>query len=207
MLYVDMLNAVLVRAKGCPEDEAADAMRNACMEFCTETRFLTEGTQVVIDGTEVDLTDMDRQVLDVIEARVDDELILVTYMNDPDLDELNSSQYAYALTFADPNHAQLQAAVAENAPSVAAPVTIDMIVCYAPGPTSTEVPDLLWLRHSEALKSGALCRLLEEPGKAWSNPQLADYHRAKFMDAMTKAAADLGRNRQTTARRLRVRPA
>ena len=199
MLYVDMIQAVLVRAKGCPEFEAVDAMRNACIEFCITTRFLTEGTQVIVDGTEVDLSSFDHMVLDVIEARVADKLIRVTYMNDADLDTLDPTEYA--LTFADPNHGELT-----PAPTIAAPVVLDMILSYAPGPSSNEVPDLLWLRNSEALKHGALYRLLAEPGKSWSDPKLSGYYSGLFMLAMEKMAADLGRNRQTTGRRMRARP-
>ena len=72
MRYVDMIDAVLARCKGCPSAEAVDAMRNACMEFCTETYWLTTGNQIIVDGTQVELTDLETQVVDVIEARIAD---------------------------------------------------------------------------------------------------------------------------------------
>lgn len=199
MRYVDMIDAVLARCKGCPTAEAVDAMRNTCMEFCTDTYWLTTGNQIVVDGTQVELTDLETQVVDVIEARIADETILVTYLNDPAIADLAIGEYA--LQFTDPNNGVLTPAA-----TVDAPVTIDLLLAIAPGPSSTEVTDLLWQRWSEALKSGALARLMAEPGTAWWNPDTATYHRALFADAKAKASAQAGRNRMNVARRLRVQP-
>lgn len=199
MLYLDMISALLVRAKGCPEFEAVDAMRNACIEFCTETYWLTTGNQVVVDGTEVPVTDLHTQVVDILDAKIDGEDVLVTHLNDPAIEQLDDG--CYALQFTDPNNPQLTPPATTDAP-----VTIDLLLAIAPGPESTEITDLLWQRWSEALKHGALCRLLEVPGKPWSNADAANYHRANFAKAMTTAAAQAGRNRQNVARRLRVKP-
>lgn len=201
MLYADMVQWVLSRAKGCPEDEAIDAMRNACIEFCEKTYFLTEGTTTVFDGTDAPDIDLDRQVIDILEARIqgEDEPIPIYAMNDPDIDEMEEDDTA--LIFADPNHAEVI-----PTPTAEAPVTIEMLIAYAPGPTSNEVPDILWLRNSEALKNGALGRVLAVPGEAWSNDTKAAYHLGLFAAAITRVAGQTGRNRLTTSRRLRVKP-
>lgn len=210
MLYTDVLGPLLARAEGCPRALAVDALRNACIEFCAETRWLTTGSQVVLDGTQVPSFDLNVQVLDICEAKVGDDPVLVTYLNDPaaEPDALaECGDYDYALRFADPNNPTLTPATGVAAPSVAAPVTVDLVLCVAPGPESTEIQTDLWRRWSEALKHGALERLLAEPKKPWSDTQLAAYHGGKFRDAITKAASEAGRNRTQPGRRLRVKPA
>lgn len=195
-----MLRGVLPRVKGCPEGEAEDAMRNACMEFCTETRCLITGHTGTLDGTEVFEQQFILQVLDIIEARIDDVPILVTHVNDPRLLELCPGERA--ITFLDPSFCELTPPA-----TVDEPVTLELLIAIAPGPESTGVNDVVWMRHSEALKSGALARLMAMPGVAWANPELAVYHERLFRDAITKAAADNGRNRVQPGRRLRVQPA
>lgn len=202
MLYRDMVQGtVLSRAKGCPEDEAIDAMRNACIEFCEKTYFLTDGSTVEVTGADVPDLELSAQVLDIIEARIqgEDEPLAVYPMNDPRIDELDDDESA--VVFADPNHPQLI-----PTPSADAPVTLELLLAIAPGPTSTEVPDILWLRNSEALKHGALGRLLAIPGEAWSNDAKASFHLGLFAEAITRVAMKSGQNRRTTSRRLRVTP-
>lgn len=203
MLLLDMVQGtVLARVKGCPEDEAVDAMRNACIEFCERTRFLTDGSTVVVTGNDIpDFIDMTAQVIDIIEARIEGETepLPIYPMNDPRIDELCDGERA--VVFADPNTPSLVPPATNDQP-----VTLELLLAYAPGPTANEVPDILWLRHSEALKHGALGRLHAIPGEAWSDDKKAAFHLQQFEQAISRVAFDLGRNRLTTSRRLRVKP-
>lgn len=202
MLLLDMVQGtVLARAKGCPEDEAVDAMRNACIEFCEKTYFLTDGSTVQVTNEDIPDLELSAQVIDIIEARIEgeDEPLPVYPMNDPRIDELDDDESC--VVFADPGSPQLI-----PTPEAGSPVTLELLLAIAPGPTATEVPDILWLRNSEALKDGALGRLLAIPGEAWSNDAKAAYHLGRFEAAITRVAAQSGRNRITTSRRLRVKP-
>lgn len=203
-----MTPGVLARAKGCPEVEAVAALRDACMEFCTKTYALTTAVKHVLSGPVANPQQFDTQVVDVVEARVAGKPVFVTFANDPQVDVieggavlyLDGNAYEYALTFQDPSYMTLT-----PAPTADAPVTLDLLLVIAPGPTATSVHDVLWLRHSEAIKSGALARLLAEG--PWSNLPSAAYHGARFQAAVAAASADYSQNRRKTARRLRVRPA
>lgn len=77
-------------------------------------------------------------------------------------------------------------------------------VAFAPTMTSTTVPDALVTRHLEGLMSGAKYRLMLNPGRSWSNADLAAYHKGMFDNAwMTaKIEAEHGGVQGT----LRVRP-
>lgn len=213
MLYTDVLGPLLARAEGCPRALAVDALRDTCIEFCKESRWLTTGSQVVLDGTQVPSFDLNVQVLDICEAKVGDDPVFVTYLNNPDAEPdalAEGGEYDYALRFADPNNPVLTPATGVDAPSVAAPVTVDMVLCIAPGPESTEIPVDLWRRFSEGLKSGAIARLLTEPNKPWSGPsasQSVARFAGKYARDLATATAEASRNRAQPGRRLRSKPA
>lgn len=199
MLYVDMLKGVMGKVKGCPEGEAVDAMRNACMQFLTETRCQLTDEVVATTGTVPALAGFAVQVLDIVDASINGRPVLVTYANDPALAELTGDDYA--LTFNDPSGALTLT------PTPPAAVNLRLWRVTAPGPDSDQVADVVWLRHSEALKHGCLMRLLATPSKPWSDPGAATYHASMFRDAITTVAAEHGINRKQVARRLRVKPA
>jgi hypothetical protein len=199
MLFADMLTGVLSKAKGCPEIEALVQMRNACMEFCERTRWLTTGYTATVTPADAAVpVGLDLQVLDIIEAWIGDKEVTVTHMNDPWLRCMRQSDVA--LIFSDPSYAQL-------VPSPTVDTEVELLLAIAPGPTATEVNDVLWLRKSEALTDGALARVLASPGVSWSNPAVAEYHGGRFERAIVSSAAEAGLNRRTRGRRLRVRPA
>lgn len=205
MDYTEALGPVLARVEGCPIDLATEALRNSCMDFCVRTRWLTTGITVTLDGTQSPTFDLDRQVVDILEARVDGEQVLVTYLNDPRADVIADGEdpdYDYALRFTDPNNAELTPPA-----TAAAPVNLEMLIVIAPGPTSTAIDVGLWRHWSEALKFGALWRLYEEPGKPWANEKAALYCKGMYEQAITKAASETGLNHTKPARRLRTRPA
>lgn len=199
MLYADMLRGVIGRVKGCPESEAEDAMRNACIEFCSETYCIVNGAEVIATGEPAEAISMaDLFVLAVIDARIAGVAVAVLAMND-DIIADATAEYP-VIVFAEPSSLYV-------VPAPTTPVLVDLMVAVAPGPDSTEIPDFVWQRHHESLKYGALSRLLAEPDKPWTDTNTASWYEQKFRDAITKQAALGGRNRIHRAQRLRVKPA
>lgn len=199
MLYTDAIGPLLARAEGCPRALAVDALRDTCIEFCEESRWLTTAWTLVLDGTQVPNLGMEAQVLDICEARIDGEPVLVTHINDEAIEQLRPGEYA--ITFADPNNPVLT-----PAPSVASPVTVELLVCIAPGPESTEIHLDLWRRFKEGLQAGAIARLLTEPNKPWSTSgDAVSRFAGKYARALNDATAEAGRNRTQPGRRLRVK--
>lgn len=199
MLFLDMLKGVLGQAKGCPEGEAVVAMRDACTEFLTDTRCMLGDDVVVTTGTVPAVADLLSQVVDVVDASIEGDDVLVTYYNDPVLKDLGPGDYA--LTFKDPSGALTLT------PTPSAAVNLRLYRVFSLGPEATQVADWVWLKHSEALKHGCLARLLAMSNKSWGNPGTASFHETKFRDVITKVAAAHGINRKQVARRLRVKPA
>lgn len=202
LTFNDLAPTVAARVEGCPHGLTVEALRDAAIEFCVKTRTHTIGQQLVLDGTETPNFSLDEQVIDIIDASIGGKRdnVRISYANDPsDEDELEAGKYR--IRFVDANNFEIQ-----PAPTLLAPVTIDLMVVVAPGPTAGGIHFDLWRRHHEALRSGALARLFMEPTKPWSNPQLGAHHDGKFREAITKEAFNAGRNRTQPARRLRVKP-
>lgn len=72
-----------------------------------------------------------------------------------------------------------------------------------PLPTATTLPDLL-LEYVEGIASGAKYRLMIQPGKPWSSPELAVFHKKLFDDAIGAAFAQQAHGR--SVRSLEVKP-
>lgn len=60
-------------------------------------------------------------------------------------------------------------------------------------------------RYAETLIAGAKARLLEMPGKPWSNPGLAAYHKAAFDDAVSRARIDVELSNVPSSMKVRQR--
>ena len=202
LTFAEIAPTVAARVEGCPQGLIIEALRDAAIEFCTETRFHAIGQQVTLDGTETPYFGLDEQVIDIIDASIGGKRdnVCITYLNDPS-DEEELAEGKYRIRFVDPNNFDI-----EPTPTVLKPVTVDLLVIVAPGPTASGIHVDLWRRHHEALRSGALSRLFLEPTKPWSNEKLGAYHAGKFSAAMTKAAGEAGRNRTQPGRRLRTQP-
>jgi hypothetical protein len=199
--FNEMAPTVAARVEGCPHGMIIEALRDASIEFCTKTRTHTIAQQLTLDGTEQPDFGLDEQVLDIIDASIGGkrENVCISYANDPsDEDELEAGKYR--IRFVDANNFEIL-----PAPTVLAPITIDLMVCVAPGPTANGVHIDLWRRHHKALRNGALASLLDESGKPWANETAAAKRLKSFEDAITKEAGYAGRNRTQPARRLRVK--
>lgn len=201
--FNEIAPTVAARVEGCPHGMIVEALRDAAIEFCKRTRTHTIAQQVTLDGTEEPDFDLDEQVLDIIDASINGKRdnVCISYMNDASDEETLMTGH-YRIRFTDANNFEIQ-----PEPTLAAPITVDMMVVVAPGPTAGGIHINLWRAHHETLRSGALARLFLEPTKPWSNPQLGAYHEGKFKDAITTEAFNAGRNRAQPARRLRVKPA
>lgn len=198
MLYEEMVaKAVLSKVRGCPSAEAEDQMRNAVREWCKETRCIVLPAEVLSSDFSDPIQHTDMYVIDVVDAELAGEPIDVVAMNDPRL--ANATAECPVIVFADQGDLQM-------VPTPTTPVTLNLLLAMAPGPDSTEAPDVLWQRFREELVHGALYRLLAQEGETWAKPAKAAFHETKWREAMTRQAALSGRNRLQNAQRLRVTP-
>lgn len=66
-----------------------------------------------------------------------------------------------------------------------------------------QIPEFMWSMHAEPIASGAVARILTQPDKPWTNPQLAAPHAARFEQAMTTHFSASVRGQQRARHRTR----
>lgn len=195
--YDACLGRILSRAPGCPDEIAIDALRDACVEFSKRTYALTTGLQTASLQAAV-LVEDGLDVVDVLSAKIDGSDVDVLPVNDPRIDMATLDEPV--IVFVDINRLHI-------APQPPAPVVVDLLLVVAPSADGHEFPDVLWRDYRETLIKGAVARVLMDEGTPWVKPQLSAVMRQGFESEMSTAAWLIGRNRQTVARRLRVKPA
>jgi hypothetical protein len=193
---------ILPYAPNCPEMVARNAVRNAVIEFCTETWYWTHDTFPVV-GTvgegvyTIDLPD-NTKMLSVVDAWYDKQLLRPTgeplmrniYINIDWRTVVGNPRF-----YMHEDPANIIIVPAPNVPSIAGGLTAQIAV--APTRASTGCLDSLYERYAEVMAQGALGRLLMTPGQPYSDPQgaiaaLREF-RAKMMDA--KALVQRGKTR------------
>lgn len=184
---------------GCPWTEAVDALRFAVIEFCERSTALTYWVEKPSNAITFDVgVDAQTMPVAIFDAYVGGKQVTALSITDvvPDDDTVH-------VTF-DP--AQLHSSITVK-PAPLSLMTVRLLMAWAPTPWATDFPDHLWLRRQEALKAGALVRLLSEPGTAYVNAGAAAQYVRTFEQGIADAALAASMNRATPVRRLRVRPA
>lgn len=201
MKFIDAVLKFKHLLPGCPEQEAADALRFAVIEFCEKSLTITRW----VDKTSAVLTfdttgEAATQVVGLFDAYVNGVQAAVSHMNSGALDSATTDEPVITHT------EDLNTSIAIS-PTPASVVPVRLLVAFAPTPDANEFPDHLWMMRREALKAGALARLLSEPGTTYVNEQRAAGYRQQFDEAIDSASIAASVNRATTSRRLKVAPA
>lgn len=188
VLFDEFLPEVLPDVPGCPDISAIIAIRNAAIEFCershfwksalgafsTEANAMTYNLVSPVTGTRViQVRDL---FLDGAEIRPRTEEWLD--QNSLDWRTAGSKPRFYF----QPSPEQITLA---SLPDAAYALTGTVSLC--PKRTATGIERFVYENHLETIASGAKSRLMMAPGKAWSNPQLGQYHAGLFNSGVTSA--------------------
>lgn len=199
--FADAISLFKHRVPGCPEFEAIQALRFAVIEFCKETSVLQAWVTKSSNALTFDTStgEAPTQVVGLFDAFVDGVQAGIVHLNSAQIDEADET--APVITHNDDLNTTLAIT-----PVPATVVDVRLLVSFAPTPDANEFDTHLWTMHREALRWGALARLLREPGTRYVDPNLAGTYRADFEAAMSKASTASSVNRATTGRVLRVTP-
>jgi hypothetical protein len=83
--------------------------------------------------------------------------------------------------------------------------TLSLSMFLIPDVDAAELPDLLYEQHAQAIGHGALAAILTLPDQAYTNPQMAEYNRGLFQQAMDCNFATNVRGQQRAPLRSRSR--
>jgi hypothetical protein len=194
MKTADLLPYLLAETPAVPDVTAKQALTLAAIEFCRETLLWDELQDPITVIDKVHTYDLeaptdagivavkqvwaaDRELVPVVLAK------LVQVM--PNWQTAQGSDPVYYNTAADWSTVRIF-----PTPMNANRQKLVLRVIYQPTVTSTTLPDFLVNNYLEALLSGAKARLMAMPQKAWTNNDLAAYHKGLFDAAIIQARID-----------------
>ena len=204
--FTQFLPEVMPSVHGCSDILAINAIRNACIEFCTSTMYWQE-TQDPISLAAGDLpydfeAPSGANVIQPMAITIGGRPILPK-----SADWLDANIYDWRNQVADsptyfyqPNANQM---VLVPAPTAA--VTVTIRCAYIPARDGSVVDITLYEYYLEAIAAGALARLCSLPGQAWSNPQLADFKKREMASAITAATIEANKSYDRAGMRVQMR--
>jgi hypothetical protein len=188
--YEVFLPEVMPYVHDVPSIVAVQAVRNACIEFCEQTRFLQttlDPMPAIANQAEYDLdADTGYVVVDVIQAWFGDSLLIP---KSPD--ELANIYRATDWRTLKGNPYYMFRERADVLTVVPMPATteankIKARVAVAPTRASSTVDADLFERFLEAIAFGARARLYDTPGQTYFDKASAMDYRKRFNDAMAE---------------------
>lgn len=192
---------VLPFVNGAPAPAVEDAIRDACIEFCTRAGVLRATLDPItltpaVPEIELDAPEADTQIVEVTAAWLPEGP--VDPLTRPELDALYPLGWASASVgatrevrgFYSRRPGLLSLVPALNAK---APRALRLEVTYAPTRDAQEVPDLLYQRYAETIAAGALLRLHQHPGAEYADVSRVSAYSARFNDDINRMADDAPR--------------
>lgn len=191
MLIDDILPQLLIDAPECPDPVAARALIQSAGEFCRDTMVWN------IFPDPVPLVDEQAVYTIVVPAGSRAVAVMAAWVNGRELKPKTLAEISRTLpgwqtaTGSEPvlfNSQQGEDSVRVfPIPLQAAGAPLLMRVAVEPTDAATELPDTLMAPYGEAVIQGALARLMLQPRKPWSNPDLGAFNGTRFASAKTEA--------------------
>lgn len=183
--YEMFLQEVLPFVRDCPQVVAVNAIRNACIEFCDQTHWLTyePDAQSILPNTTVYEVEYETGVIPVrlVWAKVEGCEVRATF-NPQDITVEIAGSYPNRVTNA-----------------------LTMKLAVRPIPSSTAVDKSLHDRWHEAVAHGALYRLYNLPGQPFTDPERGLLNRTLFRSDMADAKIEVQRDGTIGPKHVRMR--
>ena len=187
------LKEVLPDVKGCPVTIAENAIRNAAIEFCNESRVWreqAENVQILQDNAgpyTIDVSNINSGGAQILAAHkvkpVNNNLPLHVYPIQLQDDRYTRTgraepQWYY---FRTPDTLFVGPGVPQE------DVEAEVFVTLKPTRQSTTGPDFLCEDWLEEIAHGAKARLMAMAQRPWANPDMVRYHRREFINGWIEA--------------------
>lgn len=173
-------------APGVPDPTAYKAIRLAAIEFCERTRLwkYEDEFSVSIEDCDSGVCTPSGSVLHDIEVVLFDGQEL-SPIGTRDLDGKLPGWRTGELGAGTPRYyTQIDQSTLRLVPALAG--SVYMCLRLKPTQDATSLPDFIAREYTEVIAWGALGRLLTIPGQSYSNPDLAQYYSAKFIDKLDR---------------------
>jgi len=188
--YDVFLSEVMPYVHDVPELVAIQAVRNACIEFCEETRYLqvdSDAQTAVAGQADYDLeADTGYVCCDLVEAWAGDQLLIPKSVEEitkiyraNDWRQMTGNPYYYFRTTS-------QVVTLVPKPSTTEAAKLKFRIAIAPSRASTTVDSEMFERFLEQIAYGARARLYNTPGQPYYDPKTAEIYLKRFNDAIAE---------------------
>lgn len=208
----DFISLVAVDVPGCPPLVMREALKESVASFCDQTACWSEDLDPIslAEGVrDYDLLPSTGARVLVLQAVKYKGLPLLPFTDqdmDVDLKTWLTSPSGSPSTYQLVQDDGAQMLRLFPTPSADEEDALDVRVTLKPASDAETLPEWFYEEWRSVLASGALAILCAVPAKAWSNSELAVYHRRLFHQGITKAVARQaagGTNKILTARPVR----
>jgi len=196
--FIDCIDKFAHLVPGASDPEMVEALRDAVIEFCKRTHVLTYWSDKSSASLSFDIAGLNAMVpVAVFQAFINGKEADVFDLNADEINDADTETYRTDRLYD----------TLAIAPPPATSVPVRLLMSFMPHPDANEYPDQLWIMRREALKAGALYRLLSAPGTTYVNESAAANWLRVFDDGVSSATTAASVNRRTNRARLRVTPA
>ena len=199
MNIADILPLLLIDAPECPDIVATNALISATRDFCDQSNAWNEIQDpfTIIDNTDIYDIDVPSDGLVVMVMDAWSPTYQLTGKSMEQISQLLPNWQK--ATGSQPIYFSSQPASGEirlfPMPLNAQRLQLTMRVSYKPTRTATTIDDGLLDDYQDALLAGARAKLMMQPGKAWSNPQLAQMNGQLFAREIVNARITIDHDR------------
>lgn len=202
----DFLPDIAPQVKGCPDPVIENAVRNALIDFCEQTRVYQDWCTYTAGTNDEELEldpPKDTVVVDVLEVDYDGDRIDPVIPHDLDRDKPGwKSETGEPTGFYMKQPGRLMRLV--PIPEAAVADAIHIWAALKPSKTATAIVDWMFEEYFEDIKHGALARLYGMPNEPWSSATRSKDEQDVFDVAIATRKDQAARN--FTRAPLRTRP-
>lgn len=205
--YTDYLPEILPKVKGCPEQVAVNAVRNALIELCRRAPVWRYEHDPLSSMANEGVYDFEpppgAEVVQVLQAWYDG--VPLTPATE---DELHVVYADFRTVDGTPKYYTQDdetAVILVPRPSAAVVDAIKMVVQLKPTIASTSADSRLYNRYREQVAHGALARLYDMDGETWANADKADRNLTLFENDIVTASSMAQRNHGRARQRVPAR--
>lgn len=201
-LYPD----ILIEVPGCPLPLVKHHIIQVLADFCTETRILKEtlpGINVVANTAQYPLS---ATLPGYVPVRTEEAWLNGEPLDPADVDQLNATltnwrtETGSPAVFVDEDATGTLTLVPVPDTSIATGLVARISYTLDLVSPPTTFPEILYRNHAKGLAAGVKARLMDMPGKTWSNPELAAKRELEYKQAIATAKSK-GDRSKTRARR------
>jgi len=185
--WENFLPEVMLDVAGCPDSIAENAVRQAAIEFCNQSRAWRDQL--------ADLSTVDGTAQYIIAVAADSEVISLhklqhsdSMMPLPTIPTIHLDRFKLSTTKEKPrwfNQETPATVTLFNTPDAA--YTLNVFAVLKPTKASLSGPDFLYNDWLEEIAHGAKKRLKAMSGRSWADPQMVKYHSREFINGWVEA--------------------